>query len=100
MPPRDEATAEELGMIGKLFRDGGKLWRVDGVHFEEKARKCPLFDVNKGALVVLHHDVDAHGMECPGDVPLQEMPLEEFMGEFKKKRGAKWVKAPEAEQAK
>jgi len=24
------------------------------------------------------------------------MPLEEFMGEFKKRRGAKWVKAPEA----
>ena len=96
MPPRDEATDKELGMIGKFFRDDGTLFRVDGVYFEEKAYKCPLTGVDKGALVVLHHDVDAHGMECPGDVPLQEMPLEEFMGEFKKKRGAKWVKAPEA----
>ena len=95
MPPRDEATAKELKMIGKLFRDDGTLWRVDDVYFNEKA-VCPLTGYQRGALVVLHHDVDAHGIECPDDVPLQEMPLEEFMGEFKKKRGAKWVKAPEA----
>ena len=96
MPPRDEATAEELGMIGKLFRDGGKLWRVDGVHFEEKARKCPLTGVDKGALVVLHHDVREHGVECPDGVALPEMPLDEFMGYLKKGGGAEWVKAPEA----
>ena len=96
MPPRDEATDKEKEMIGKLFRDDGTLWRVDDVYFQDKARKCPLTGVDKGALVVLHHDVDAHGVECPGDVPLQEMLLEEFMGEFKKKRGAKWVAAPEA----
>ena len=95
MPPRDEATAEELDKIGKFFSDEGKLWRVDGVHFDEKA-KCPLTGYRRGALVVLHHDVGEHGVECPDGVPLPEMPLEEFMGEFKKKRGAKWVKAPEA----
>ena len=95
MPPRDEATAEELGMIGKFFRDDGVLWRVDGVHFDEWCR-CPLTGYARGALVVLHHDVDAHGNECPDDVTLPEMPLDEFMGYFKKRRGAKWVKAPEA----
>ena len=95
MPPRDEATAKELAMIGDFFRDDGTVWRVDDVYFDEKA-VCPLTGYQRGALVVLHHDVDAHGVECPGDVPLQEMPLEEFMGEFKKKRGAKWVEAPEA----
>ena len=96
MPPRDEATAEELAMKGDFFRDEGKIWRVDDVYFDEKARKCPLTGVDKGALVVLHHDVGAHGIECPDGVALPEMPLEEFMGEFKKKRGAKWVKAPKA----
>ena len=96
MPPRDEATAEELAMIGDFFRDDGKLWRVDDVYFEEKAYKCPLTGVDKGALVVLHHDVGEHGIECPDGVTLPEMPLDEFMGEFKKRRGAKWVKAPEA----
>ncbi len=96
MPPRDEATAEELEMIGDFFRDDGTLWRVDGVYFEEKARKCPLTGVDKGSLVVLHHDVGEHGIECPDGVTLPVMPLEEFMGYFKKKRGAKWVKAPEA----
>ena len=95
MPPRDEATAEELAMIGKLFRDEGKLWRVDGVYFDEKVN-WPRDSLRKGALVVLHHDVGAHGIECPDGVALPEMPLEEFMGEFKKKRGAKWVKAPKA----
>ena len=97
MPPRDEATAEELDMIGKFFRDDGTLWRVDGVHFDEKVN-WPRDSLRKGALVVLHHDVGAHGIECPDDddVVLPEMPLEEFMGEFKKKRGAEWVKAPEA----
>ena len=96
MPPRDEATAEELEMIGKFFRDDGKLWRVDGVYFEEKARKCPLTGVDKGALVVLHHDVGKHGVECPDDddVVLPEMPLDEFMAEFDK--DAEWVAAPEA----
>ena len=81
-------------MIGKLFRDGGTLWRVDDVYFDEKV-KCPLTGYVRGALVVLHHDVDAHGVECPDsdDVVLPEMPLAEFMGKFKKKRGAKWVKA-------
>ena len=97
MPPRDEATAEELEMIGDFFRDEGKLWRVDDVYFDEKA-KCPLTGYRRGALVVLHHDVDAHGVECPDsdDVVLPVMPLDEFMGYFKKKRGAEWVKAPEA----
>mgnify|MGYP004157408599 FL=1 len=96
MPPRDEATEQELGMIGKFFRDDGTLFRVDGVYFDEKARKCPLTGVDKGALVVLHHDVREHGVECPDGVALPEMPLDEFMGYFKKGRGAKWVKAPEA----
>ena len=95
MPPRDEATEQELARIGDFFRDDGTLWRVDGVHFDEKVN-WPRDSLRKGVLVVLHHDVGAHGVECPGDAPLQEMPLEEFMGEFKKKRGAKWVKAPEA----
>ena len=96
MPPRDEATEQELGMIGKFFRDDGTLWRVDDIYFEKKARKCPLTGVDKGALVVLHHDVREHGVECPDGVALPEMPLDEFMGYFKKGRGAKWVKAPEA----
>ena len=95
MPPRDEATEQELARIGDFFRDDGTLWRVDDIYFDTEA-KCPLTGYRRGALVVLHHDVDAHGIECPGDVPLQEMPLDDFMGEFKKKRGAKWVKAPEA----
>ena len=52
--------------------------------------------MDKGSLVVLHHDVGEHGIECPDGVTLPEMPLDEFMGYFKKRRGAKWVKAPEA----
>ena len=95
MPQRDEATAEELEMIGDFFRDDGKLWRVDDVYFDEEV-KWPRIGYRRGALVVLHHDVGEHSVECPDGVPLPEMPLEEFMGEFKKRRGAKWVKAPEA----
>ena len=95
MPPRDEATAKELAMIGDFFRDDGTVWRVDDVYFDEKA-VCPLTGYQRGALVVLHHDVHAHGVECPDGVALPEMPLDEFMGYFKKGRGAKWVKAPEA----
>ena len=95
MPPRDEATDKEKEMIGKLFRDDGTLWRVDDVYFDEDV-KWPRIGYRRGALVVLHHDVGEHGVECPDGVPLPEMPLEEFMGEFKKKRGAKWVEAPEA----
>ena len=95
MPPRDKATARERDMIGKLFRDDGTLWRVDDVYFDQKA-VCSITGYVRGALVVLHHDVDAHGEECPDDVTLPEMPLDEFMGYFKKGRGAKWVKAPEA----
>ena len=96
MPPRDEATDKELGMIGKLFRDDGTLWRVDDVYFEYKA-KCPLTGYQRGGLAVLHHDVDAHGDECPGDTnhpDTEWMELDKFLGYFKK--GAEWVKAPEA----
>ena len=95
MPPRDEATAKELKMIGKLFRDEGKLWRVDDVYYDEKAI-CPLTGYQRGALVVLHHNVGEHGIECPDDddVVLPVMPLDEFMGEFDK--DAEWVKAPKA----
>ena len=95
MPPRDEATAKELAMIGDFFRDDGTVWRVDDVYFDDKA-ECPLTGKLRGALVVLHHDVGAHGIECPDDddVVLPEMPLDEFMAEFDK--DAEWVAAPEA----
>jgi len=43
---------------------------------------------------VLHHDVHAHGVECPDDVTLAEMRLDKFMAEFDK--DAEWVAAPEA----
>ena len=48
MPPRNEATAKELAMIGDFFRDDGTVWRVDDVYFDEKA-VCPLTGYQRGA---------------------------------------------------